>query len=363
LTDVTPWRPFICEMGFLDEVVITARSGDGGRGCVSFRREKYIPKGGPDGGDGGDGGKITIVCTGRLNSFANFKEKRQFKAENGENGKGKNRSGKNGADVALEVPLGTVIEDSDTGEVLADLTIDGHQVLLIPGGKGGKGNQHFASPTNRAPRIAQAGRPGQEKRLKLSLKFIADIGIIGLPNAGKSSLLSRLSMAHPKVDSYPFTTLTPNLGVMTCDDEASLIVADIPGLIEGASQGRGLGLRFLKHIERTRLLLHLLDITFVPDRGILEDFHTVMEEMEAYHPGLIQKPQLVLINKIDLCGPGQRELGQLRRALADAGMPCLAISALTGDGVEELKTVINLLMPGPRSLNKVPDGLLDKRIL
>jgi len=327
-------------MGFLDEAVIWTRSGDGGKGCVSFRREKFIPKGGPDGGDGGNGGNIIVRATGSLFTLTKYASSKHFKARNGEPGRGKNQSGKNGRDLVFEVPLGTIIEDLDTGELLADLVRDNQKVLLIPGGKGGKGNQHFATSKNRAPRIAQPGLPGWEKRLKLSLKFLADIGLIGLPNAGKSTLLARLSTASPKIGNYPFTTVFPNLGVLSCDDDTSLVIADIPGLVEGASQGRGLGHRFLKHIERTGLLLHLLDITFQPDEDILEDFHLLRREMAAYNPALVEKPQMVLINKMDLYGIQHRDLTSLRKTLKGIGVDSLPISALTGDGIEELKRTI-----------------------
>jgi len=327
-------------MGFLDETIITVASGAGGKGCVSFRREKFIPKGGPDGGDGGNGGSIFVKATKKLHSLADYASRKHFRARNGAPGSGKNKSGKNASDLILEVPLGTIIQDSDTGEVLADLISDNQIVLLLPAGIGGKGNQHFATSSNRAPLYAQPGLPGQEKRLKLTLQFLADIGLIGLPNAGKSTLLSRLSMARPKVDSYPFTTLIPNLGVMSFDDESTLILADIPGLIEGASQGKGLGHRFLKHIERTNLLLHLLDITYKPEQEILEDFNTIRNEMEAYNPELIQKTQMVLINKIDQHGPEHRDLAELQKALKDVGVESLPISALTGEGLDELEELI-----------------------
>jgi GTP-binding protein len=327
-------------MVFLDEAFITAVSGDGGKGCISFRREKFIPKGGPDGGDGGNGGSIIVRASTRLHTLTDYSSRKYLKAQKGQPGRGKNQTGKNGADLIFEVPLGTIIEDSDTGEFLGDLTHDNQELVLLTGGKGGKGNRRFATSTNRAPRIAQPGLPGKEKRLKLSLKFLADIGLIGLPNAGKSTLLSRLSMARPRVDSYPFTTIFPNLGVMYFDDESSLIIADIPGLIEGASQGRGLGHRFLKHIERTKLLLHVLDITFHPDQDIIEDFHTLISEMNAFSPQLAQKPQMVLINKMDIYGPGHRDLKALQKALEESGVESLPISALTGEGLEELKRII-----------------------
>ncbi len=327
-------------MGFLDEVVIAVKSGDGGKGCVSFRREKFVPKGGPDGGNGGDGGSIILSAAKKLHSLTNYSTRRYLRAKNGESGKGKNQSGKTGDDLILEVPLGTVVYNQDTGEILADLVNNNQKILLVPGGQGGKGNRHFATSTNRAPRIAQPGCAGQEKRLRFSLKFLADIGLIGFPNVGKSTLLSRLSMARPKIDGYPFTTLFPNLGIMSFGDEISLVIADIPGLIEGASRGRGLGHRFLKHVERTKLLLHVLDITYQPNQDILEDFNTLRREMLVYNPALAQKPQIVIINKIDLRGPDHRNPERLEEALERAGVESLFISALTGDGIEELKEAI-----------------------
>lgn len=324
-------------MNFLDEAIITVKSGDGGKGCVSFRREKYIPKGGPDGGDGGNGGNVIIRGTRALFLLTDYNSRKHFKAGDGNPGKGKNQSGKFGADLILKVPLGTIVQEIDTNEILADVIKDDQEVLIIPGGRGGKGNQHFATSTNRVPRFAQPGLPGQEKKIRLSLKLLADIGLIGLPNAGKSTLLSRLSTAHPKVGPYPFTTVVPNLGVMTLEDGRSLVVADIPGLIEGASQGRGLGHRFLKHIERTNLLLHLLSITYKPDHDILEDFLTIKGEMDAYNPELAVKPQIVIINKMDLYGKEGRNLGELQDALKGIGIDSYPVSALNGDGIEELK--------------------------
>ena len=327
-------------MNFLDEAIITVKSGDGGKGCVSFRREKYVPKGGPDGGDGGNGGDVIIRGTKDLFILTDYSSRKYRKAGDGQPGRGKNQSGKFGADLILKVPLGTVVQEIDTNEILVDVVEDNQEVLLIPGGRGGKGNQHFATSTNRVPRFAQPGLPGQESKIRLSLKFLADIGLIGLPNSGKSTLLSRLSTARPKVGAYPFTTLVPNLGVMTSEDGRSLIIADIPGIIEGASQGRGLGHRFLKHVERTNLLLHLLSITYQPDHDILEDFLIIKSEMEAYNPALAVKPQLVLINKMDLYSKEHRNLAELQKALKGIGVESLTISALTGDGIEELKESI-----------------------
>jgi len=328
-------------MVFLDEVVITARSGDGGRGCVSFRRERFIPKGGPDGGDGGDGGDVTVRAKRQLHTLSHFRGRRFFKAGNGEPGRGKQQSGKNSGPCIIEVPVGTLVQDDVSGQVLVDLIHNSQEVVLLHGGKGGRGNQHFATSTRQTPRMAQPGIPGQEKRFKLTLKLLADIGLIGFPNVGKSTLLSRLTMARPKVDSYPFTTIVPNFGAIHFDDDRALVIADIPGLIEGASSGRGLGDRFLKHIERTGLLIHVLDITFAPAEGsILEDFLTLRREMAAFAPPLIEKPCFVVINKMDLRGPGSRDLATLREALAEKGIESLPVSALTGEGIDELKWMI-----------------------
>ncbi|MBN2125120.1 MAG: GTPase ObgE [Deltaproteobacteria bacterium] len=327
-------------MRFVDEAVITVRSGDGGRGCISFRREKYLPRGGPDGGDGGRGGDIIARAAQRLYTLGEFNSRKSFRARSGQPGRGKNQTGKNGEDVFIEVPLGTIISEYETGDVLADLILEGQEVLVLPGGRGGRGNQHFATPTNRAPRIAQPGLPGRQKKLKLVLKHLADIGLIGLPNAGKSTLLSRLTSARPKIDSYPFSTLTPNLGVLTLDDGNTLTVADIPGLIEGAGEGRGLGHRFLRHVERTKLLLHLLDLNFEPGEDILEDYLTLRKELKDYSPLLEEKNHIVLINKIDLVTPGRREVGRVMKALEDIGVPSLPISALTGEGLDELRQIL-----------------------
>jgi GTP-binding protein len=327
-------------MGFVDEAVISVQSGDGGRGCISFRREKYIPKGGPDGGDGGNGGDVIIKATKRLHTLTDYSLRKHFKAQDGRPGRGKDQTGKDGKDIILEVPLGTIIYDQESGELLADLIQENQEIFVIPGGKGGKGNQHFATPTNRAPRIAQPGLPGQKRTIRLSLKYLADIGLIGWPNSGKSTLLSRLTNARPRIDSYPFTTLVPNLGVLVLDDERALTMADIPGLIDGASEGRGLGHRFLRHIERTRLLLHLIDITYVPVLDLLEDFFSLRNEMEKFDPSLIQKDQMVLINKIDIRSPEHRKIESIMSALDGMGVDAAPISALTGEGLDEVKQVL-----------------------
>ncbi len=324
---------------FLDEAVITVRSGDGGKGCVSFRRERYLPKGGPDGGDGGTGGDVIIRAVAHLQSLLEFKYKRQFKAQNGLAGSGRNKTGKTGNDAVIEVPPGTLLYDEETGELLEDLTREGQEIVL-QGGKGGRGNQHFATSTNRAPRMAQPGLPGVEKRLRLSLKYLADIGLVGHPNSGKSTLLSRLTMARPKIDSYPFTTLIPNLGVLAFEEGRALTIADIPGLIEGACEGRGLGHRFLKHIERTRLLLYLIDLTYVPRTDALEDFRVLIRELEGYNPSMLEKRQMVVLNKIDLpCDRGRNAMG-LVKSFAEMGLEAIPVSALTGQGLEHLKAAL-----------------------
>lgn len=327
-------------MGFLDEVVITVISGDGGRGCVSFRREKYLPKGGPDGGDGGKGGDIIIKAGKDLHDLSDYRSRRVFKSQGGRPGKGKNLTGKDGEDCIIPVPVGTEIYDHESDEMIADLTEDGQEILLAEGGKGGRGNHRFATPTNRAPRYAQPGLPGVHKELRLSLKFMADIGLIGLPNTGKSTLLSSLTSARPKIGNYPFTTLYPNLGMLSLDEEKIFTVADIPGLVEGASRGKGLGHRFLKHIERTRFLLHLLDISSVPGRNPLEHFDRLNEELKRYDPSLAYKPQMVLINKIDTQSASSRRISELQQALRERKTDSLPISALTGEGLEELKRVL-----------------------
>jgi GTP-binding protein len=339
-------------MGFIDEVLITVRSGDGGKGCVSFRREKFIPKGGPDGGDGGKGGSVFFRATERLATLIDFKYRRLFRARNGEPGKGKSQTGKNGKDIRIEVPIGTLLYDEETCQEIADLVHDGQEVLVLEGGQGGRGNQHFATSTNRAPRMAQPGIPGKEKRLRLSLKSLADIGLIGLPNAGKSTLLSRLTTAKPKIADYPFTTLTPNLGVMTLAEDKTLTVADIPGLVEGAGEGKGLGHRFLKHIERTQLLLHVMDVTYSPAQSLLEDFLVVRKELEDYHVNVAAKDQIAVINKIDLYSMQHRDVRKVKEALRNLGIESYPVSALTGEGIEDLKIAL---------LRKFFDGVSRRR--
>jgi len=324
-------------MAFVDEVVLTVRSGDGGRGCVSFRREKYIPKGGPDGGDGGDGGDVIFRATTDLFTLQDYIYRPYRSAGNGKSGQGNNRSGKKGSDLILKVPVGTVVFDDESGDILADLVYDNQQVTVLQGGRGGKGNKHFATSTNRTPRFAQPGEPGQEKRLRLSLKFIAHVGLVGLPNAGKSTLLARLTHAKPRIANYPFTTLIPNLGVMDLSDGRSIVIADIPGLIEGASKGKGLGIRFLKHIERTQILLYILDVTYRPSHHLLEDLDMITHEMRNYSANLLEKPAIVVLNKMDLYDKRSREIEKIGKALGQKGLSWYTISALTGQGLENLR--------------------------
>lgn len=326
-------------MRFVDEAVITVKAGKGGNGCVSFRREKFIPRGGPDGGDGGDGGSVYVRAKAGLIGLYDFRLKKHYEAQNGRGGMGSRCFGSKGEDLTLDLPVGTLLfEQTESGEKLvADLAEDGERVLIAAGGRGGKGNEHFKSSTMRAPRFAQKGEPGEERTLRLELKILADAGIIGLPNAGKSTLISRLSAARPKIAAYPFTTLSPNLGVMIdeTDPDRRLVMADIPGLIEGAHQGQGLGHRFLKHVERTRFLIHVLSIEDVDAAGDpWSGFDLINEELALFDPELAQRRQLLVINKIDLRTP--EEVDALAERARRDGLEILFISADRGDGLEKL---------------------------
>lgn len=329
-------------MAFIDEAKFFVKAGDGGNGCVSFRREKFVPKGGPDGGDGGNGGSVIIEASGRLSSLLDFKYRSHFLADNGGNGQGKRMHGKNGADCILRVPPGSLIKDVDSGEVLAELMADGDRFVAARGGQGGRGNVHFATSQNRAPRIATKGKPGEECWYRIELKLLADVGLIGLPNAGKSTLLTRLSAATPKVADYPFTTLTPQLGVLHFPAQPSCVVADIPGLIEGAHEGAGLGHKFLKHVERTRILLHVVDGS-APDDEPWQQYQTLENELARYNEELLGRHRLVLLNKIDQIADRAR-LAELAARFAKEEVRTVAISALTGEGIEELKETIGQLL-------------------
>jgi len=338
---------------FFDEAKIYVKGGDGGNGCVSFRREKYVPFGGPNGGDGGKGGDVYLVVNPHLNTLVAFKRQRHFKAQRGGHGRGKNQTGRSGEDLVIEVPPGTVVRDAKTGEFIADLTEPGQKVLVARGGRGGRGNAAFATPTNQAPRIAERGEPGQERWLHLELKLIADVGIVGVPNAGKSTLLAAVSAARPKIADYPFTTLEPNLGVVALDEATSFVMADIPGLIEGASRGAGLGHTFLRHIERTRLIVHLLDGA---SPNPLRDYETINEELALFDEKLAAKPQLVVLNKIDL-PQAQAIWPAVKEAIEARGKPILSISALTGQGVREmLGRVAEMLKALPRKEVTLPEA-------
>jgi len=314
---------------FVDRAKIFVASGHGGTGCVSFRREKFVPKGGPDGGDGGDGGSIIFVADRHMHSLLDFQHRKHFRAQRGEHGKGSNKHGRKGKDVVIKVPPGTVIYNAETGKLLADIDTPGQRVVIARGGRGSKGNARYATPTNQAPREWHPGEPGVELNLLLELKLIADVGLVGFPNAGKSTLLSRISHARPKIADYPFTTLQPNLGIVKYKNFSTFIVADIPGLIEGAHLGKGLGHEFLRHIERTRVLVFLIDIQ---SEDVRRDYETLLHELEGHDPKLLQKPRLVAFTKIDTVPPEERR----ELLLSELGTPSLFISAVSGEGLEQL---------------------------
>ena len=329
---------------FVDEIDIFVKGGDGGAGCVSFRREKYVPRGGPDGGDGGDGGSVYLEADPALTTLLDFHYQRHYHAPRGQHGQGNNRAGASGDDLVLRVPIGTVVSDRDTGEVLGDLTEPGQRLLAIAGARGGRGNARFTSSTNQAPRRADLGRPGPERWLHLELKLLADVGVVGFPNAGKSTLVSRLSAATPKIADYPFTTLAPTLGIVRADGDRSFVIADLPGLIPGAAEGKGLGHQFLRHTERTRVLVHLLDPDPNTGRDLADDLDVVNAELAAYSPELAARPQLVVVNKADLLDGATPEVlasvDAVRQRCVDAGQPFLVISAATGRGLSELVRAI-----------------------
>lgn len=322
-------------MRFIDEANIHVKAGDGGRGCVSFRREKYVPKGGPDGGNGGRGGDVIFAADPRLSSLLDFRYRREYSAERGGHGMGSLCSGKDGMDLMIKVPVGTVIKDAETGETLVDMTEGGQEYLCCKSGRGGKGNAHFATSTHQTPRFAQPGEPGLERALKLELKLLADVGIIGFPNAGKSTLIAHISAAKPKIADYPFTTLVPNLGVVKFGDFGGFVVADIPGLIEGAHEGKGLGTKFLKHIERTRIFIHLLDLSPLSRRDPVEDYRTVNAELEKFNPDLAKRPQVVALNKVDITG-AEEKAEELLQLFSGLGIKVYPVSAATGKGLKDL---------------------------
>lgn len=327
-------------MAFVDEAKFFVKAGDGGDGCVSFRREKYVPKGGPNGGDGGRGGSVLIRATKKLHSLIDFRYRSHFKAERGTHGQGKDMHGRHGNDCSMEVPVGSLIKDSETGEILADLLHDGDTFLAARGGDGGLGNTRFASGTNRTPRFATKGGAGEEKWLRIELKLMADIGLVGLPNAGKSTLLSRLSAANPKIASYPFTTLEPQLGVLKFRFRSQVIIADIPGLVEGAHAGVGLGHTFLRHIERTKILLHVIDVS---DPEYQNNYYIIENELHSYKEELVERTRFLVLNKADLIDT--EELLEIQQWFAGIGRDTLVVSGLIGSGIDELKSFLEENLP------------------
>jgi len=323
-------------MQFLDEARILVKAGDGGNGCMAFRREKYVPRGGPSGGDGGHGGDVILVATGHQNTLLQFSYNPEHKAERGRHGEGSNKTGADGRSLEVQVPVGTVVYDESSGERLYDFTEAGQRFVVVRGGRGGRGNARFATSTHQAPTEHEPGRPGEEKRLRLELKLLADVGLVGFPNAGKSTLISRISAARPKIADYPFTTLEPNLGVVKMDDFRSFVVADIPGLIEGAHLGAGLGVQFLRHIERTRLLVHLVDVSPESGRDPVEDFETICRELASFSRELGEKPMLVVASKMDAAQDAER-VAKLREMAEARALPYYEISSATGQGIERLR--------------------------
>lgn len=328
---------------FTDYVKILVKAGNGGDGAVSFRREKYVAAGGPDGGDGGKGGDVYFITDKDSNTLINFRYNKKFKAENGQNGSGARCNGKQGQDLYIKVPIGTVVKDAETGEIVADLSEEDSKELVLPGGRGGKGNTHFATSTRQAPRFAQSGEKGIEKELILELKSLADVGLVGFPNAGKSTFLSVVTDAKPKIADYPFTTLNPNLGVVKTDDENSFVIADIPGLIEGASDGIGLGIQFLRHIERTRLILHLIDVSGFQGRNPVDDFYSINNELKNYSEKLTKKKQIIVATKLDVA-QDDTLYKELEKVAKKEGLEIFKISSITKQGLKELLVRVEELL-------------------
>ena len=326
---------------FIDEVRIKVKAGDGGNGILAFRREKYVPRGGPSGGDGGRGGDVVMVSNSNYNTLLHFRFNPEHNAERGRHGEGSNRTGREGHDIEIPVPVGTVVYDADTGEQLTDFTESGQRFIVAKGGRGGRGNARFTSSTHQTPTEHEDGRPGEERHLRLELKLLADVGLVGFPNAGKSTLISRISAAKPKIADYPFTTLEPNLGVVSGNEEyTSFVVADIPGLIEGAHEGHGLGIQFLRHIERTRLLVHLVDVSEGSGRDPVSDFNVILKELASFSEALAAKPMFVVASKIDVAQDTER-IDNLRALATDRGLDFFEISAVTGAGVDALKRAMS----------------------
>ncbi|MDO8527508.1 MAG: GTPase ObgE [Deltaproteobacteria bacterium] len=322
-------------MKFIDEAIIEIKAGDGGDGCLSFRREKYVPRGGPDGGDGGDGGDCILKAKQGLTTLMDLKFRKHFEAGRGANGEGQKMFGAQGKDVTIHIPIGTIVKNAKTGKILADISKEGQEVIIAKGGRRGRGNARFASSTNQAPRTFEKGEPGEELRIRLELKLLADVGLVGFPNAGKSTLISSISNARPKIAGYPFTTKVPHLGVVQVDREKSFVVADIPGLIEGAHQGAGMGIQFLKHIERTKVLLHLIDLTDPEHPDPLKSYKVICDEMKSFSPDLLKKPEIIVLTKMDL--PEVREMrSKVENLFKKKGKKVFAISAPNREGLEAL---------------------------
>ncbi|HWP41885.1 MAG TPA: GTPase ObgE [Blastocatellia bacterium] len=341
-------------MQFLDRARIVVKGGDGGNGVTAFRREKFVPRGGPSGGDGGRGGSVFLESTDQLNTLLQFRFNPEYRAGRGGHGEGSNRSGRDGEDITVLVPVGTVVRDAETGELVYDFSRPGERVCVAPGGRGGRGNARFATSTNRAPRYHEDGQPGVARTLDLELKLIADVGLVGFPNAGKSTLISRISAARPKIADYPFTTLEPNLGVVSYDEHKTFVVADIPGLIEGAHAGTGLGLDFLRHIERTRLLLHVVDVSST-GRDPVEDFLTIARELELYKPDLLDKPQMVAASKMDAVDDPSR-VARLRAFAEARGLEVFEISSVTGSGLGSLVSALGARLEQIEEASKAQAG-------
>jgi len=332
---------------FIDEVIITVKAGDGGNGCMAFRREKFVPRGGPSGGDGGRGGDVIMIASTHHNTLLHFRFNPEHNAQRGRHGEGSQRTGRDGTDVELPVPVGTVVYDAETGEQLYDFTHPGERYVVAKGGKGGKGNARYATSTHQAPTEHEDGFPGEAKRLRLELKLLADVGLVGFPNAGKSTLISRLSAAKPKIADYPFTTLEPNLGVVQVGDDHTFVMADIPGLIEGAHEGHGLGDRFLRHVERTHLLIHLVDVSDLTGRDPGHDFDIILNELREFNEELAAKPMLVVATKLDAC-QDESKVAAVKARAEQHGMPFYGISSVTGEGLDKLKFAIGeQLFPVP----------------
>jgi GTP-binding protein len=321
---------------FADEAKIYVKAGDGGNGCMAFRREKFIPRGGPSGGDGGHGGEVVLASNEHYNTLLHLRFNPEHRAERGRHGEGSNRTGHDGASIQVSVPVGTVVHDAETGEVLHDFTHHEERFVVARGGRGGRGNARFATSTHQAPREHEPGEPGEERRLRLELKLLADVGLVGFPNAGKSTLISRISAARPKIADYPFTTLEPQLGVVSVGDQRTFVVADIPGLIEGAHLGHGLGIQFLRHVERTRLLAHLVDVSAATGRDPVEDFGVVMGELASFSEALAAKPMFIVAAKMDAAQDAAR-VEALRALAVELELPFYAVSSVTGEGIERLK--------------------------